>query len=431
MSELLGGSGKPGAERLKAVIDRLAAGESPAAVKKEFHELIKGATAEEVAAMEQSLIEGGLPVEEVQRLCEVHADVFKDGLERQPKAAKMPGHPVHTYLAENAEARKRLGALRLAGLFGSLASVEQAAKGLEPLEVHYTRKENQLFPYLEKTGFTGPSKVMWGKHDEIRARFKSLRAAVKGGESGAARKEARLLAGQISTMLFMEERILFPNALKRLGDADWAAIRSGDDAIGYAWVKPGAEWDAGLAGRGAGGAGAKGGAYSNFEAKLASVGAGQASSSAAAENKAAARTAGTTPAGDEVELSVGSLPRQTLDLILKSLPVDFSFVDKDDKVAYYSDSPERIFPRSPAIIGRAVQNCHPPKSVGTVERILESFKRKEKDRADFWIKKGDRFVVISYKPIYGPDGAYLGTIECSQDATEIRAMEGQRTLLDW
>ena len=101
------------ASRLKAIIDKLAAGASPQAVKKEFHDLIKGADAVEVAELEQSLIEGGLPVSEVQRLCEVHADVFKAGLERGEKPQRMPGHPVHTYLAENAEARKHTRALWL------------------------------------------------------------------------------------------------------------------------------------------------------------------------------------------------------------------------------------------------------------------------------------------------------------------------------
>ncbi len=415
MSELLGDKGRSeDAMRLKAVIDKLAAGDSPASVKKEFHQLIKGASAEEIASMEQALIDGGLPVEEVQRLCEVHADVFKEGLERQPKSARMPGHPVHTYMAENAEARKRLRPLRLAGLFGSTTWIGRAAGELKPLIVHYTRKENQLFPYLERTGFTGPTKVMWGKHDEIRARFKAVDDAVASGDARVARREARLLAGQIGTMLFMEERILFPNSLKRLTQSDWAALRKGDDAIGYAWVTPGAMWDAGLAAKGGDAAG-----YSNLESRIAAL--------TAPEDATVASAVKAAP----IRLSEGALPREVLDLVLKNLPLDVSFVDADDKVLYYSDSPHRVFPRSPAIIGRAVQNCHPPKSVATVEKILEAFKKKEKDKADFWITMGGRFIVISYKAIYGADGTYLGTLESSWDATDIRALEGQRTLLDW
>lgn len=403
-----------GAQRLKQVIDKLATGAAPADVKREFHELIKGASAEEVASMEQSLIDGGLPVEEVQRLCEVHADIFKGGLEKQPRAKRLPGHPVHTYLAENREARRRLRALRWASLFGDIAAIGTASDELRPIIVHYTRKENQLFPFLERTGFTGPSRVMWGKHDEIRARFKTLDEAVAAGDHKAARREARSLAGQIGTVMFMEERILFPTALKRLSPADWATVRAGEDAIGFAWVKPGALWDAGLVGTSP-----AGGMYGNLNAAIAA---------ATAQTGAAA---GASKQNDSVPLSEGALPLKVLDLMLKNLPLDVSFVDANDRVLYYSDSPHRVFPRSPGVIGRAVQNCHPQKSVATVERILEAFKKKEKDKADFWIQMGDRFIIISYKALYDDDGTYLGTLESSWDATDIRALQGQRRLLDW
>jgi DUF438 domain-containing protein len=409
MSEYLSKADPDRAARLKAIIERLASGASPSEVKREFHELIRDADAAEVAALEQSLIEGGTPVEEVQRLCEVHADVFRSGLERGGRPERMPGHPVHTYLAENREAARRAGRLSRAAL-GGTDSIRQALAELRPLIVHYERKENQLFPYLERTGFTGPSRVMWGKHDEIRAAFKAVEEACAAGDARSARKGARDLARRIRTMIFMEERILFPNALKRLSEADWAAVRRGEDAIGFAWVRPGAQWDPDLAG-------ASPGQYANL---------------AAAVDAAGRADSQDAPAGaTSIPLSTGSLPLDWLDRMLKALPVDLSFVDADDKVRYYSDSPQRVFPRSPGIIGRSVQNCHPQKSVAVVEKILEAFKRKEKDRADFWLEKDGRFILISYKAIYDDSGAYLGTLEMSMDATDIRALTGQRRLLDW
>ncbi len=393
------------AEQLKAIIGKLSSGALPSEVKKEFHDLIRDADALEVAALEQSLIEGGMPVEEVQRLCEVHADVFKAGLERGQRAERMPGHPVHTYMAENREARKRIGALLRACVFGGLGAIAAAVESLKPEIIHFERKENQLFPYLEQKGFTGPSKVMWGKHDEIRAVFKELAETLASGNLPAARRQSRDLARRIRMMIFMEEKILFPNALKKLSDADWASVRNGEDAIGFAWVRPGAEWDPALAS-----ASPQKAMYANFEAAAAD-----------AVKKLDA----------PIPLSVGSLPPAYLDLILKNLPLDVSFVDADDKVMYYSDSPHRVFPRSPGIIGRAVQNCHPPKSVHIVEKILEAFKNKEKDKADFWIEMNGRFIMISYKAIYDDEGKYLGTLEMSWDATDIRKLEGQRRLLDW
>ncbi len=422
MSEYLtrGSSAEDRAGRLKVIIEKLAAGASPGEVKKEFHDLIKGADAAEVASLEQSLIEGGMPVEEVQRLCEVHADVFKAGLERGEREERMPGHPVHTYRAENAEARKRARALSLSAFAGGLPALKTAAAGLRPIIVHYERKENQLFPFLERTGFTGPSKVMWGKHDEIRAAFRDLDAALQAGDGRAARAKARDLVRRVRMMIFMEERILLPNALKRLSERDWAEVRRGEDAIGFAWVKPGARWDPALAVQEAGG-----GAYAQFDAAL-RIAAEASAAKAGAETSEPGK-----PGGGAIPLSTGSLPLDVLDRILKSLPVDVSFVDADDKVMYYSDSPHRVFPRSPGIIGRSVQNCHPHKSVAVVEKILESFKRKEKDKADFWIEMGGRFIVISYKPIYDDAGTYLGTLEMSWDATEVRGLTGQRRLLDW
>jgi len=404
------------AVKLKLIIDRLAAGEKPSDVKREFHELIKGADAAEVAALEQSLVEHGTPVEEVQRLCELHADVFRSGLERGERPDRMPGHPVHTYLAENKEAGKR--ARRLArSIFGGVEAIKAAVADLRPIIVHYERKENQLFPYLERTGFTGPSKVMWGKHDEIRAAFKAVDEACASGVLRQARKSARDLARRVRTMIFMEERILFPNALKRLSESDWAVVRRGEEAIGFAWVKPGAQWDPAFAGAPAGGAPGEDGRYVNFAAAVSATGA----------SSVGARPA---PSAD-IPLSTGSLPLDWLDRVLKALPLDVSFVDADDKVRYYSDSPHRVFPRSPGIIGRSVQNCHPPKSVAVVEKILESFKKKERNQADFWLEKDGRFILISYKAIYDDSGKYLGTLEMSMDATDIRALTGQRRLLDW
>lgn len=395
-------------EELKKIIDRLSAGESAEKVRKDFHALIKGVDATEVAALEQSLIDGGMPIEEVLQLCEVHASVFKAGLERGEKQEKMPGHPVHTYIEENKVARKKSTALFLAS-FAGLEKIHRATSELKPIITHYERKENQLFPYLEQTGFTGPSKVMWGKHDEIRTLFKQLDEANERMDTKIAKSRARELSKKIKTMIFMEEKILFPNALKRLSENQWAIVRRGEDSIGFAWVKPGSKWDAALPGI---------------------VKKQQEQSSATTEQQKQSFSPEITPLTD-IPLDTGSLPLDWLNRILTSLPLDFSFVDAENKVRYYSDNPERVFPRSPGVIGRDVINCHPHGSVDKVVAILEAFRNKEKDKADFWIQLGDKFVYILYKPVYDDKGTYLGTMELSMDASYIRGLEGQQRLLDW
>ncbi len=215
----------------------------------------------------------------------------------------------------------------------------------------------------------------------------------------------------------MEEKILFPAALKRLSDQQWADIRRGESEIGYAWVEPGNLWDPSVI------------TAANIAKDLGKnreqmQGAGNQTDSTIAQ------TAGGTSVG-EIALDVGGLTIEQINLILKNLPVDVTFVDEQDRVRYYSQGRERIFPRSPAVIGRAVQNCHPPASVHIVEKIVESFKNGEKDSAEFWLTLNDRFIHIRYFAIRDAQGTYKGVVEVSQDVTEIRKLKGENRLLDW
>jgi DUF438 domain-containing protein len=130
-------------------------------------------------------------------------------------------------------------------------------------------------------------------------------------------------------------------------------------------------------------------------------------------------------------LDVGALSLEQVNLLLKHLPVDVTLVDEEDKVLYYSDTKDRIFPRSRAIIGRRVQDCHPPASVHVVNRILDSFRSGHREVAEFWIQMGERFIYIRYFAVRDAAGGYRGCLEVSQDVTGIKRLEGQQRLLDW
>jgi DUF438 domain-containing protein len=413
MSGYQKGSAEYRQERLKEIVQDLHEGSDIKAVRKRFAELIRNVSPEEIAQMEQSLIAEGVPVEQVQKVCDVHVQVFEQALGRQRKSRVLPGHPVHTYLEENKAARKVLKRIRpLLRQVSRGARTEEFEKELEQLkkiEIHYQRKENQLFPYLERVDFTGPSKVMWGKHDEIRAQLRQLETAYREQDWGRFISVGRGLLRAIRRMIFMEEKILFPTSLKKLSDKQWAEIRRGEGEIGYAWIKPGNLWDPSVVIAGS---------------VAQDLGKGE-ESRAPGQGDVAARS----PA--EMPLDVGKLNLEQINLMLKNLPLDVTYVDEEDRVRYYSQGLERIFPRSPAVIGRAVQNCHPPNSVHVVEKILDSFKRKEKDQAEFWLTLKDRFIHIRYFAIYDQEGEYRGVVEVSQDVTDIRALKGQRRLLDW
>ncbi|MFO7981744.1 MAG: PAS domain-containing protein [Candidatus Aminicenantes bacterium] len=132
-----------------------------------------------------------------------------------------------------------------------------------------------------------------------------------------------------------------------------------------------------------------------------------------------------------IKLDEGRLTFEQIRLLLKNLPVDITFVDENDKVCFYSASKDRIFARSPAIIGKSVQNCHPQKSVHIVDKIVKSFKEKKKDKAEFWIQQGELFIYIRYFPVYDENGDYRGVVEVSQEVSGIRSLKGERRILDW
>jgi len=403
-------------ETLKTIIRRLHDGASVEEVKAAFDELAADVDSAEIAAMEQALIADGMPVSEVQRLCDVHVTVFKDALEGQPTLDVDPSHPVAAYVRENEKARQIVDGLRqdLTELAERVNTGEPAdeqraevARGLERLaavETHYTRKENQLFPALEAHGVEGPTKVMWGIHDELRAELKDARAHA--ADPSAAQQVAHELSTlllKVEDMIYKEERILFPTALETLSAEEWQHISEGDADIGYAWIEPPGVWHAD-------------GACASGSAEPA----GQAGRGATAE-----------PHGEPgLPVTTGRLTLGQLDLLFRNIPIDLTYVDENDRVAFYSEG-DRVFPRSPAVIGREVRNCHPPKSVDKVEQILEQFKAGRRDMAEFWIELSGRFVHIRYIALRDGDGTYRGCLEAVQDATHVRSLEGERRLIDW
>ncbi len=398
-------------EALKQIIRDLHAGEDMEVLKARFREIVREVDAGEIAAMEQQLIAEGLPVDEVKRLCDVHVEIFKDALEGQDRPQPPPGHPVHTFMKENRASEKIISDLAiLIGRLGRPPRPESWAEHRDELaalvdelfrvDLHYARKENQLFPLLEAHHFTGPSQVMWAIHDDIRGALKEARRHLAAGEADQAVDNIETATRAIRDMIYKEEHILYPTSLDMLSQDEWLQVKAGEPDIGYAWVKPDEGWPERIVAPG--------------------------------EGAPPAPEAGTGPEVEgELRLDTGRLSVAQVNLMLKHLPVDLTFVDAQDRVAYYSEGPERIFPRSPAVIGRQVRNCHPPKSVHLVNKILDAFKSGRRDTAAFWIPLGGRFIYIRYFAVRDEAGEYQGVLEVSQDLTELRKLEGQQRLLDW
>lgn len=374
-------------EILKGIIKDLHRGVNINILKQRFLDLIKDISPSEIANMEQKLIEEGMPEQEVKKLCSVHVEVFRESLEKKTLPGLPSGHPVHTLMLENRFAE---GIIQEIEELKDNNRLQVLIERISAIEMHYLRKENQLFPILEAKGISGPSKVMWALHDDIRAMMKDVKAKVRAGS--VKELEIKTLVHMIKDMIYKEEHILYPMALETLTDEDWMRVKRGEEEIGYAWLESVEQWEP-------------------------SIGVG--------------RQVVSIDKIGSLNLDTGQMTPEQVNLVLTHLPVDISFVNENDEVVYYSQTKDRIFPRSPGIIGRKVQNCHPPKSVDMVEKILDAFKKGEKDSAEFWIQMKGQFIHIRYFAVRDNYGRYKGTLEVSQDITDLRSLSGQKRLLDW
>lgn len=388
-------------EQLKQIIRDLHEGVDREILKERFAELVKDVSASEISEMEQSLIDEGMPESEIKRLCDVHVEVFKQSLEEQKKPDTEPGHPVHTFMLENRETEKivkqlnkiveKIGETSDKNIFDEQKkNFKEVVEQLSEIDLHYLRKENQLFPLLEAHDVSGPTQVMWELHDDIRTLLKQVKTHILKNNAVDAIKSVKELTQMITDMIYKEEHILYPMSLETLSEQDWVKVKNGEEEIGYSWVQPEVGWTP-----------EEPISYESIQDS------------------------------GSLSLDTGTLTLDQVNLMLKHLPVDISFVDENDEVAYYSDTPERIFPRSAGVIGRKVQKCHPPKSVHIVEKIVSEFKAGTKDVAEFWIQLGGKLIHIRYFAVRDKQGKYQGTLEVSQDITDIKKLDGERRLLDW
>lgn len=395
---------------LKDIIKHLHAGNPPEQVQRQMREIVRQTDASEIMAMEQELMAEGMPVEEIRAMCDLHSQVTRDVLVQIPTRREIAlGHPVDTFRREN-EALSGVIALMktaLAELQGLPETSDPAAivlrlrqsfNELMDVDKHYQRKEHALFSCLERHGIAGPSKVMWAKDDDVRSLLKQLGQSLQPVSTATGEWKATLLntanatLSAVQEMIYKEENILLPMSIETLSEDEWAEIWSASPKYGWCIVEP-------------------------RQGYLPAI-------SVAVESM-------NVPRSGALMLPTGNVSLEQLVGIFSTLPIDLTFVDADDRVAFFTEGPDRVFARSKAIIGRKVHNCHPPKSVETVDRILSDFKAGRQNVAEFWINFQDKFVHVRYFAVRTADGRYLGTVELTQDLTPLRALEGERRLLQY
>ncbi len=396
-------------EKLRSLLLRVHAGENIESIRQELIEALTNIPYNEVVEVEQEMINDKVLTEdEILQFCDIHTDILDGKIDQSGAKAIPAGHPIDTFQKENvalkSETEKAYGLIEAAKsltndkLPGYVIQMRTIFNALSDIDKHYKRKEFLLFPYMEKHLITGPPTVMWGKHDELR---EYLNIAIKELEGSITTVEQmqsiienhlNIVLELVDGMIMKEEEILFPMAMDTLTEEEWYKIYSETLEFGFCLIDPEDEWKP---------TGVK------IE-KQEYVDAGA------------------------IQLSSGSFDIQQLEALFLHLPIDITFVDANDKVAFFSHSPNRVFERNRSIIGRDVRMCHPPGSVNIVEQIIEDFKSGKENKAMFWMSNFQgRFIYIEYSAVRDKDNNYLGVVEVTQDITQMRKLEGDQRLLSY
>ena len=396
-------------EMLRHLLLRLHEGDNPDVLRKQLIDVLRNIPYHEVVEVEQELISSNSLTEaEILEFCDLHTAVLDGSIDLEDAKPVPPGHPVDTFIQENkainAEVEKyfdleyKVRSIKDDEVEQSVIGFRTIFNNLSDIEKHYLRKEYLLFPYLEQNGITGPPVVMWGKHDETREYLKAAHEALAAPIASA--EELRAVAqlsltptvNLIEGMIMKEEEILLPMSMDTLKEEDWYKIYRETPEFGCCLYDPQVEW----------------------------------------------RPAGSEAAGhefvqgDAIRLSTGAFNYEELEALFVHLPLDITFVDKNDKVRFFSHSPKRVFARNRSVIGRDVRMCHPPGSVHIVEQIMADFRSGKENKAVFWMSNFQgRFIYIEYSAVRGNDGEYLGVVEFTQDITEMRKLEGDQRLLSY
>ena len=378
-----------------------------------LRERVKTLRPYEIALAEQELKtfdEDECRKEDIQQMMELFQDVLDRSRPDLPE-----DHPIMCYLRENDEMRRLLKQVEELAQYPVIKNQWlELYDELHKFRLHLSRKQNQLYSILERKGFDRPTTTMWLLDDFIRDEIRDARRLLEEDKDDEFIAMQPTVVADVLDLMQKEETVLYPTSLAMIRPAEFEEMKSGDREIGFAWIRVGKEAPK---------------ADTTKEAVPATAAAGFANELASLLGKYGFG-GGSTP-GALLEVATGQMTLEQINLVYKHMPVDFSYVDENEIVRFYTDTDHRVFPRSKNVIGRDVKNCHPRTSVHLVEEIIEKFRRGEQNEVDFWINKPGLFIYIYYVAVRDEEGRFRGVLEMMQDCTRIRSLEGSRTLLSW
>ncbi|WP_285816434.1 DUF438 domain-containing protein [Lactobacillus taiwanensis] len=369
--------------------------------KKMFQAAFDQVDVAEITAAERELIAQGLDPREIQYLCNIHADVFKGNIKENKKNSEFekPGHPVHTFKLENIVLKSLVNDALLPDLAkwekgdkGALSKLRQELKDLAKIHYHYARKETSMFPIMTKYGITAPPKVMWGVDDKIRKLIGQANLLInqKDIDQVEVSKAIKETAHEVLEMIFKEEEIMLPMIDEVASEEDWGNVKNEEEQIGYTLIQKPMNW------------------------------------------KPKEKTKNDGPFSVDklsslaLNFAEGSLNLEQLSAILDLLPFALTFIDENDKVAYFGGG-ANIFPHSKNAIGNSVYSCHLPESIPRVKKIFDDFHQGKKDKYEFWFEPRHmgRYLYLQYFAVR-KDNKYLGCLEVAQDVTDIRSWKNEK-----
>ena len=369
--------------------------------KKMFQTAFDQVDVAEITAAERELIAQGLDPRKIQYLCNVHADVFKGNIKENKKNSEFekPGHPVHTFKLENIVLKSLVNDALLPDLAkwekgdkGVLSKLRQELKDLAKIHYHYARKETSMFPIMTKYGITAPPKVMWGVDDKIRKLIGQANLLInqKDIDQVEVSKAIKETAHEVLEMIFKEEEIMLPMIDEVASEEDWGNVKNEEEQIGYTLIQKTMNWKPKEKPKNEGPLSID---------KLSSL---------------------------ALNFAEGSLNLEQLSAILDLLPFALTFIDENDKVAYFGGG-ANIFPHSKNALGNSVYSCHLPESVPRVKKIFDDFHQGKKDKYEFWFKPRHmgRYLYLQYFAVR-KDNKYLGCLEVAQDVTDIRNWKNEK-----
>ncbi len=328
-------------------------------------------------------------------------------------------HPLSRYYQENEEMKRLLLAVEDLVQYPVIKNQWlELFDELRKYPIHYSRKQNQLYPLLEQKGFDRPTTTMWTFDDMVRDNIRDAYNLLEAGNEEEFIKSCNKLIFYGRDLMEKEETILYPTSYAMITAEEFEDMKEGDLEIGYAFFTPAEKRVKGttVAGK-------------STETSASSV--PEAAGFAADLQQLLSKYGYSAGGSEKLDVTTGKLSLEQINLIYQHLPFDISFVDENELVCFYSDTDHRIFPRSKNVIGRQVMNCHPRKSAHVVREVIDKLRSGEQDKAEFWINKPGFFIYIIYVAVRDAEGNFRGVIEVMQDCTHIRALEGSQTLLKW